>query len=219
MKALLFDLDETILDRTSSLIKFVNWQAEVQLALNNTQKRNYLSRFIELDNYGSLWKDKVYEILIPEFSITNYSADDLLSVYVETFSKFCQPKLHSLDAIRDIKEMGLKLGLVSNGRSPFQERNFASLGISELFDTIVISETVGYRKPDHRIFEHSCRNINVTPSESIFVGDNPLTDIRGANSVGMYTVFIPTKHFKTCAEANSICEDYRGLSRIVSEAR
>ena len=189
MKAVLFDLDETILDRTASLIDFANWQVQGMLQSDVADKSLFVNRFIELDAYGTVWKDKVYEILVNEFSITQWSVSELLTSYELCFSGFCKPKQGVVQAIEILKKQGYKIALVSNGKSPFQERNFRSLGISHLFDLVIVSGAVGLRKPDKAIFELTCLKLAVKSEESIFVGDNPHADIRGANTVGMNSIY------------------------------
>lgn len=52
IKAVLFDLDETLLDRKNSLIDFVIWQVKHQLKLNDHQATHFIQRFLMLDNHG-----------------------------------------------------------------------------------------------------------------------------------------------------------------------
>ena len=218
MKAILFDLDETILDRTVSLKDFVIWQTQGMLKSDVTNKSLFINRFIELDAYGTVWKDKVYETLVKEFSITQWSISELLTSYELCFSGFCKPKQGVVQAIKTLKKQGKKIALVSNGKSPFQERNFRSLGISHFFDAVIVSESVGLRKPDKKIFELACQKLAVKSEESIFVGDNPQADVRGANKVGMYSIYIPGNYGVTCKEANAVCADFRNLPSIVTNA-
>jgi len=218
MKAVLFDLDETLLDRTASLRDFVVWQAQGMLRNSISDPQAFVQRFIELDNHGKVWKDKVYESLIEEFAIQGWSVDELLQVYILCFSAFSKPKKGAIEAVITLKEQGYKLGLVSNGKTPFQERNFNALGISDLFDAIIVSEAVNYRKPDIEIFELACQRLGVLTAESVFVGDNPVADIGGACSCGMFTVFIPSALHQTCDQAHAVCENFSSLASIVNKA-
>lgn len=69
-KAVLFDLDGTLLNRDKSVELFINKQYErLYELLSHIPKEQYISRFIELDNHGYVWKDKVYQQLISEFNI------------------------------------------------------------------------------------------------------------------------------------------------------
>jgi len=164
MNAVLFDLDETILDRKVSLRDFTIWQARGMLRNSISDVEKFSDRFIELDKNGLVWKDVVYAQLIDEFQISDWSVPELLQTYELCFSGLCKAKYHVIEAIRTFAKEGFKLGLVSNGKSPFQKRNFNALGVSELFGAVVVSEAVGFRKPEKEIFELACVSLGV-PSE------------------------------------------------------
>lgn len=189
IKAVLFDLDETLLDRTNSLIKFVTWQASQQLNLDLQTASHFVQRFLVLDNHGKLWKDKVYQQLITEFDLNGFSFNKLLATYEQEFCRFVQPKAGAIEIIGFLKQKRLKLGLISNGKSPFQERNFQALNIADAFDSIVVSEQVGLRKPDSAIFHLALKQLKVSPEQALFVGDDPVADIQGANHAGIKAVF------------------------------
>jgi putative hydrolase of the HAD superfamily len=219
MNAILFDLDETILDRTKSLFDFVSWQASKILEVNlGVDKTAFVERFIELDASGSVWKDKVYAELIKEFKIDGWSVSDLLKIYELCFCAFCQPKNGVIEAIRELKTLDYKLGLVSNGKTPFQERNFCSLGVSTLFDAILISESIGIRKPEIEIFHLASSKLGVAPENTVFVGDNPEVDIVGANNAGMYSIYVPGNYGASCSHADVVCSNFSNLVALVQKA-
>ncbi|MEH7532490.1 HAD hydrolase-like protein, partial [Priestia megaterium] len=61
IKAVVFDLDGTLLDRDSSLKLFIEDQYKrYSDQVGHIPQKEYISRFIELDNKGYVWKDKVY---------------------------------------------------------------------------------------------------------------------------------------------------------------
>ena len=213
MKAALFDLDETLLDRSGSLKDFVHWQATGQLGLDATDVVRFTDRFIALDQKGLVWKDRIYETLIPEFSLTNWSVDDLLQTYVLTFCAFCKVRNSADVAINKFKSNGYNIGLVTNGKTPFQERNFNALGFNRLFDCIVVSEAVDLRKPDRAIFELACERVNADINLSVFIGDNPIADVKGAKEAGMNTIYVPTSEpYEDCAYAD---ETHTDLGQVV----
>ena len=212
---ILFDLDQTLLDRNTSLIKFVEWQVNFFQLVSQQNKQNFIARFIELDNNGNVWKDLVYSQLIEEFSIQAFSVDFLLESYVNDFNKFCSSFESVPEAIKNLYNKGYKLGLVSNGKSPFQENNFYALGLKEFFSTIIVSEAVGMRKPDRQIFEYACRELGCTPNECIFVGDNPKADIEGANNAGMKTIFFHPDPSISSTAANEKIHHYDQLETAI----
>lgn len=63
-------------------------------------------------------------------------------------------------------------------------------GVVDLFDTIVVSDAVGWRKPAPVIFERALAQLGVTPAEGLFVGDRVDLDVAGAQAVGMPAVWI-----------------------------
>jgi len=216
MKAVLFDLDETLLDRQASLVRFATHQAESLLTPGVTG--TFVDRFIALDSYGAVWKDKVYGTLVEELDL-NIPSHELLADYVDNFKAFCSAKPGAQEAVLRLHALGYKLGLVTNGRTPFQEQCFAALGLDHLFADIVVSEAVGHRKPDREIFMLACRNLHIEPTAAIFVGDNPVADIQGARAVGMYTIYIPGVFGPHCADADAVCDRFSELPRLVANAR
>lgn len=214
MKAVLFDLDQTLLDRSRSLQKFLEWQCRGMLRPYLSDQDAFIQRFLALDANGTVWKDRVYATLIAEFALNSWSATELLSVYENCFGGFCLPMAGAPEAVNQIASVA-RLGLISNGKSPFQERNFRALGFHSLFDSIIISEAVALRKPDARIFQLGCGELGVAPSETVFVGDNPIADIEGAKAAGLRTVFIPSELHPQCDAADQSCAELSLLPEII----
>jgi len=89
-----------------------------------------------------------------------------------------------------------KLGLISNFTyAPVIYAGIRKLGISQFFNAVLVSEEVGWRKPSIKIFEETLRRLKVTAKETLYVGDSPLEDIKGAKTVGMKTVFVPSQFY------------------------
>ncbi|ERP96995.1 haloacid dehalogenase [Acinetobacter sp. COS3] len=214
-KAVIFDLDQTILDRTTSLIKFLSWQINFFQLVPTMKKELFIQRFLELDDNGKVWKDRVYEQLTHEFSIDHVSRDILLESYINDFNKFSCCFEHIEKTMTQLKQQGYLIGLISNGRTPFQEHNFYALGLTEFFSSIIVSEAIGFRKPDPRIFLLSSAQLDTPPQNCIFVGDNEIADIQGAKDVGMKTIFFhPIPEVKSfIADAN--LHDYARLVEIL----
>jgi HAD superfamily hydrolase (TIGR01509 family) len=87
-----------------------------------------------------------------------------------------------LDAV---KQMGLKIGLISNVSSRGQvPTNLKEYGIIDYFHPIVLSSEYGCRKPDPAIFHYAARLANVPTSQCVYVGDRVARDIEGARRAG-----------------------------------
>jgi len=89
-----------------------------------------------------------------------------------------------------------KLGLISNFTyAPVIYAGLRKLQINQFFNAVLVSEDVGWRKPHIKIFKEALQRLDVTPKETVYVGDSPLEDIKGAKAAGMATVFIPSQFY------------------------
>ena len=92
-------------------------------------------------------------------------------------------------ALEAARRRDFKLGLISNA-TELARRVLKNLDMERYFDFIVISEEVGVRKPDPRIFEIALEMANTRPERSLFLGDKPATDAMGATRAGMMAVLV-----------------------------
>jgi len=89
-----------------------------------------------------------------------------------------------------------KLGLVSNFTyAPVIYAGLRKLGINQFFNAVLVSDEVGWRKPHPKIFNQALKRLKVSARETIYVGDSPLEDIKGAKSTGMKTIFVPSQFY------------------------
>lgn len=222
IKAAVFDLDGTLLNRDATLKKFINDQHQrLHKILGHINQEQYLSRFIELDKYGYVWKDKVYQQLITEFGITGMSWQQLLDDYLAHFPAHCVPFPKLIPMLEELKRNGIRIGMITNGYTAFQSSNIRALGIEPYFDAILISEKEELRKPDKRIFERAMDRLGSKASEAIFVGDHPLSDVEGSATAGMISVWKRNPHWKT-ADAQCIIDELDeipGLIRKIAEQK
>jgi len=100
--------------------------------------------------------------------------------------------------LRTLRERGYRLGLISNThwRMPDGLRE----EFDDLFDVIILSYEHGYAKPHPSIFLETLNRLGVNPNDCLHIGDDPISDIRGAKEVGMKTAFIRRKKVRTDAD-------------------
>ncbi|MBY0121593.1 HAD family hydrolase [Bacillus sp. S/N-304-OC-R1] len=186
IKAIIFDLDGTLLNRDESVKKFIDNQYErLNKWVGHIPKEKYTIRFIELDSRGYVWKDKVYQQLVAEFEITGVNWEDLLQDYISEFKHSCVPFPNLISMLEDLRKGNLLLGIITNGYGQFQMDNIKALGIEKYFKTILVSEWEGIKKPAPKIFKKALEQLKVLANESIFVGDHPENDVKAAQNVGM----------------------------------
>jgi 2-haloacid dehalogenase len=78
-----------------------------------------------------------------------------------------------------------RLCLVTNGITSVQRGRLAASGLEKYFAAILISEELGFAKPDARFFARACEMLGLPPSDVLCVGDNPVADVGGAHAAGI----------------------------------
>ena len=219
IKAIIFDLDETLLNRDESVKLFVDRQHErLNKKLDHIPKDTYMTRFIELDKRGYVWKDKVYQQLVEEFSITEMTWEELLQDYIREFQNHCVPFANLFAMLAELRNKNLILGMITNGFGQFQMDNIKALDIEKYFHTILVSEWEGIKKPDPHIFWRALNQLNVAPHQSVYVGDHPENDVKAAQRVGMKGIWKRDSQWNN-VEADFIIEDLGELPQIISTIR
>ncbi|MBM0744499.1 HAD-IA family hydrolase [Phormidium sp. CLA17] len=218
LKSVIFDLDGTLLDRDASIEQFVSVQYDrLTEHLSHISKIDYITRFIELDCHGHVWKDKVYQALVTEFSIEAISWQLLLEDYEMRFQFHCVPFQFLIEMLNELKQQGYLLGIITNGRGQFQARAINGLGIRDYFDAILISEVEQVRKPQVEIFQRALDRLGVAAFDSVFVGDHPEADIAGAKGAMMKTIWKRNSSWIEAKEADAIINELNEIPSILKQ--
>ena len=120
-----------------------------------------------------------------------------------------------------------KLGLISNFTfAPVVYAGLKKLDVNQYFNVILVSDETGWRKPNTKIFIEALRRLKVTAEETMYVGDSPQEDIKGAKAVGMKTVFVPSQFYtfedlseskqKPDLAAKDLCELCKEIPKLVN---
>ena len=84
-----------------------------------------------------------------------------------------------------------RLAVVSNfDYTPTAVGMLRTAGVEDIFDVIVVSDAIGWRKPRPEIFEAALRHLGVEPGDSLFVGDRADIDVVGAQRMGMPVAWV-----------------------------
>ncbi len=97
------------------------------------------------------------------------------------------PYPETMDALRAVKSRW-RTAVLSNADEDYLLPNLAHLGLE--FEAVLTSERARMYKPLPGLFLEMLRMLDVTPEESVYVGDRQLEDVQGASSVGMLAVWI-----------------------------
>jgi FMN hydrolase / 5-amino-6-(5-phospho-D-ribitylamino)uracil phosphatase len=102
------------------------------------------------------------------------------------------------------------VGSISNGNADLQ-----TIGLSHHFKVSVAAHQLGCAKPDAAIFLAACRELGVAPQEAVYVGDDVLLDVQGAQNAGLRAVWMnrtgSRKHLEHEVVPDAIVADFDQL--------
>jgi putative hydrolase of the HAD superfamily len=131
-----------------------------------------------------VWRDYIFTDHAVDPGRLASAAQDLM-FFLETRFYYRQMRPEIPVVLETIKNMGLKIGIISNVNSRDQVPvNLSKYNLLHYFDPIVLSSVYGRRKPDPAIFHYAARLAHVPTSDCIYVGDRIARDILGARKAG-----------------------------------
>ncbi|KZZ84661.1 HAD family hydrolase [Bacillus sp. SJS] len=187
-EAILFDLDDTLLNRDNAVDKmFLMILEECYEDVKHSVKLEMLQKFKEFDkrDYGYSDKTRVFESFFeefpPKYRLIGDNIQDFWNNYFPHCFSISQNTIYLLNAIRK----QLKVAIITNGSTPRQKAKILNTNLDDYFDIIIISEEVGFSKPDKDIFELALNKLDVKPESALFVGDDIVRDIGGCQNVNI----------------------------------
>ena len=205
IRAVLFDLDNTLTHRDQSILAYSQHLAHTyQQQLQHDQISQIPSIIRRIDNGGYPKKEllthpsiaaSVGYALQQELTWSSLpDLDELTQFWFQQFglSAVAMPGANSL--LAELKQQGYKLAVISNGGHATRLTILQGLGFSHYFDEIISSELVGISKPNPEIFLHTSRQLDVAPQNCLFIGDHPINDIQGATQAGMKALWLQGFH-------------------------
>jgi putative hydrolase of the HAD superfamily len=110
--------------------------------------------------------------------------------YHETKVRQLAPYEDAIEVLRLLSKTNLILGIITEGLEVKQAEKLVRMRITSFLspNAIFISHQLGISKPNPKIYQRACSDLNIKPVETMYVGDNPRNDIDPPNSIGMITV-------------------------------
>ncbi|MET3861672.1 putative hydrolase of the HAD superfamily [Dietzia sp. 2505] len=124
-------------------------------------------------------------------SITDVSVDNLVRVHRQHPPQlsFRPDVLPMLETLRTID---VRLGIITDGPEITQRNKLKAVDASKYFQSIVITDELGpnrtHWKPDPKPFQIACKQLDVPPERTVYVGDNPAKDFYISATLPITTV-------------------------------
>jgi len=117
---------------------------------------------------------------------------ELLTLYYEDIYARRRVYPEVVQTLDTLKQKGLRLGVISNTTNPgyMKDREQEMMGLRSYFEFSIYSSEVPFRKPHPSIFQLAVDRLACPAEDILFVGDNPVADVAGPQTVGMRTVWV-----------------------------
>jgi HAD superfamily hydrolase (TIGR01549 family) len=195
IKAVLFDLDDTLFDRNKAVEKtLVSMASEFPHLFSGLDISKILRVFVASDDIAmleykagaSIEESRLVRnrIFLKTLGRDEKYAEALNDFYVKIYPTFREFVPGARETIEKLAK-SVKLGVITNGSPDVQYQKLENLGVKHLMGCIIVSEELGIRKPDVKIFQKADDCLKEKPGDIMFVGDSYDADIAGAKNAGL----------------------------------
>lgn len=221
IKAVLFDLDDTlwsivpVIERAERVLH--DWlerhASAVARAVTIESMRARRQELMHSDPVYQLDLRRLRHAVLTEAFARHGGDPALVDAAMAVFSRARNQVEPFADVIPALTRLGQRyaLGSVSNGVADLQE-----IGLAHFFRTSVAAHRLGLAKPEPAIFHTACAALQVRPEESVYVGDDPLLDVQGAQRAGLSAVWLnrglyPDRALPPHVLPDAVCTDLHAL--------
>ncbi|HIA86334.1 MAG TPA: HAD family hydrolase [Candidatus Marinimicrobia bacterium] len=192
IKAVIFDLDNTLLDFISMKESAVSSavHAMIEAGLDLDEKSSY-ERIITLYQETGWENQQIFDIFLKEK--TGEVDNKYLAAAIVSYRRAREATLRLYPDVQRtlniLGKMGLKLAVVSDAPSREAWMRIYYLNLHHVFDLVLTFDDVGERKPSPKGFEMALEKLGIKTDEALMIGDWPERDVAGASKLGIKTIY------------------------------
>lgn len=210
-RAVLFDLDGTLLDheaaRDAGLLAMLGDDPQ----LTQRQKQHYVAAWREnsehlytryLAGEFTFEQQRLQRVLrFAEVAGLHLKNDDEAWALFGEYQRGYERNWRAFDdvapAVTRLRDLGIPFAVVTNGPAEQQCTKVDRLGLGAA--PVIASGELGFSKPDPRIFDIACQAVGQPAAACLMVGDNPVADVIGAQDAGLEALLLD-RHGQTGPE-------------------
>ncbi len=192
IKAVIFDLDNTLLDfismKKSAVSAAVHAMIEAGLELNEEESYN---RILELYQETGWENQQIFDVFLKEKE--GEVDNKFLASAIVAYRRAREASLRLYPDVQRtlirLAKMGIKLAVVSDAPSREAWMRIYYLNLHHVFDLVLTFDDIGERKPSPKGFKFALEKLGVQTDEALVVGDWPERDVAGASKLGIKTIY------------------------------
>ena len=231
-KAILFDLDDTIL--ADSVSAEACWQrvcTKFAPRINGLKSEKLLAAIDETRAWywgdperhrrGRLNLNRARrEIVAAAFLKLNIDAPGVANEIADSYTLEREEAVRlfpgATDTLSRLRDRGIRLALITNGNAEAQRRKIDRFALAPLFDYILIEGEFGVGKPDESVYLHALKQLNANPGEAWMVGDNLEWEVAAPQRLGIRCIWIDPES-SGLPESSDVSPDriIRALSELI----
>lgn len=207
-KAILFDLDETILffgHRQQILSSVAREHQDLFGAISPEEigqivetafvdfwadhKRHKAWRFSLLEARIKILQSTFESLLDRAPNLTREFAEQFAREFHERREEEARFFPDALETLETLKNLGVKLALVTNGSAVSQRRKILKFDLVPRFDHIQIEGEVGFGKPEPQAYLFAMEKLDVAAPDTWMVGDNLEWEVVAPQKLGIYSIW------------------------------
>lgn len=189
-KIVVFDLDNTLIDRQRAFTEMLNERIEMTLPEHKKHlKKQAIEDILLWDDNGTVSRSISFKNYCEKYEVSCMTSKELTD-YWTTISGSVVYLFDDVMEVLSALKQDYRLAILTNGSPISQRRKLESTGILPFFELSVVSGEVGIDKPDHRIFDYMCEHLNASAEECLYIGDNYLNDVLGARNAGWDAIYL-----------------------------
>jgi putative hydrolase of the HAD superfamily len=197
MKAVIFDLDDTLFDHTTSATTAVrDWVS----GLGFTPTDDLIAQWFEIERRcfdawldGTVSHEGQRRRRLREFlplighpvPAGDLELDNAYEVFLTRYRRHWAAFPDARPALEIARSNGWRIGVLTNGSTLQQNSKLAAIGLAGLMDVVSTSQSLGFSKPAAEAYHLTCEALGVEPAETLMIGDNLELDVVGARAAGL----------------------------------
>ncbi len=192
IKGVVFDLDNTLLDfmRMKEFAVKAAVKGMIEAGLMVDEVMSFKEIIAIYEQYG--WENqKVFDVFIKK-QIGKVD-NKFLAAGIVAYRRAREANLMAYPnvykTLMHLAKSGIKLGVVSDAPSREAWMRIYYLNLHHFFDAVITFDDTNERKPSEKPFKEVLKLLNLSPMETIMIGDWPERDVVGAKKIGMKTAF------------------------------